>query len=76
MENQLAPIAPRKRSIGHYFPRVLAIVLLIVGIVTAALNVTFGGFTPIMWFLLALADLVIITCSEVLRIADFLESKK
>ncbi len=73
MENQLAP---RKRSIGHYFPRYLAIVLLIVGIVTAALNATFGGFTPIMWFMLALADLLIITCGEVLRIADFLESKK
>ncbi len=64
MENKLAP---RKRSIGHYFPRYLAVVLLIVGIVTAALNVTFGGFTPILWFLLALAILVIITCGEVLR---------
>lgn len=64
------------QSFGHYFPRALAMVLLIVGIVTAALNVTFGGFTPIMWFLLALANLVIITCGEVLRIADFLESKK
>ena len=73
MENQLAP---RKRSIGHYFPRVLAIVLLIVGIVTAALDATFGGFTPIMWFLLALADLLIVICNEVLRIADLLQSKK
>ena len=73
MKNQLAS---RKRTVWFYFPRVLAIVLLIVGIVTAALNVTFGGFTPIMWFLLALADLIIITCGEVLRIADFLESKK
>ena len=73
MENQMAP---RKRTIGHHFPRVLVIVLLIVGIITAALNTTFGGFTPILWFLLALADLLIITCGEVLRIADFLESKK
>ncbi len=68
--------ASRKRSLGHYFPRYLAVILLIVGIVTAALNATFGGFTPIMWFLLALAILLIITCGEVLRIADFLESKK
>jgi len=73
MKNQLKS---RKRTVGHYFPRVLAIVFLIVGIVTAALDVTFGGFTPIMWFLLAVADLIIVTCSEVLRIADFLESKK
>ena len=65
-----------ERSAGHIFPRLLAIVLLIVGIITAALDVTFGGFAPVMWFLLAIAVLIIITCSEVLRIADFLESKK
>jgi len=29
--------------------------LLTIGIVTAAINKTFGGFTPILWFLLALA---------------------
>ena len=73
MKNQSAS---RKRTAGHYVPRVLVMVLLIVGIVTAALNATFGGFTPTLWFLLALAVLLIITCSEVLRIADFLESKK
>ena len=33
----------------------LGVALLIVGIVTAALNKTFAGFTPIIWFLLALA---------------------
>ena len=53
-----------------------AMALLIVGIVTAALDITFGGFTPMLWFLLALAVLLIITCGEVLRLADFLESKK
>ena len=73
MNNQTAS---RKRSVGHYFPRYLAAVLLVVGIVTAALNTSFGGFTPIMWFILALVDVLLITCGEVLRIADFLESKK
>ena len=73
MKNQLAS---RKRTVGWYFPRVLAIVLLIVGIVTAALNATFGGFTPIMWFLLALVDVLIITCHEVMTIRLSLESKK
>lgn len=56
--------------------RCLVVVLVIVGIVTAALNLTFGGFTPIMWFLLALIDLLIITCHEVLTIRIFLENKK
>jgi hypothetical protein len=73
MKNQLAS---RKRPIGHYIPRYLAVVLLIVGIVTAALNATFGGFTPIMWFLLALVDVLIITCHEVMTIRISLESKK
>ena len=59
-------------DIGRY----LVVVLAIVGIVTAALNVTFGGFTPIMWFLLALIVLLIITCHEVLVIRVFLENKK
>ena len=56
--------------------RCLVVVLVIVGIVTAALNATFGGFTPIMWFLLALIVLLIITCHEVLTIREWLESKK
>ena len=73
MKNQLAS---RKRPIGHYIPCYLAVLLLIVGIVTAALNATFGGFTPIMWFLLALVDVLIITCHEVMTIRISLESKK
>jgi hypothetical protein len=65
-----------KNQLGWDLLRLLVVVLLIVGIVTAALNATFGGFTPIMWFLLALAFLLIITCHEVLMIRTFLESKK
>jgi uncharacterized protein (DUF983 family) len=64
-----------KNQLRWDFPRVLVVVLVIVGIVTAALNVTFGGFTPIMWFLLALVVLLIITCHEVMRIRISLESK-
>jgi len=65
-----------ERSAEHIFLRLLGIAILIVGIVTAALNVTFGGFAPILWFLLAIVVFMIVICTEVLRIADFLESKK
>ena len=65
-----------ERSAEHIFMRLLGIAILIVGIVTAALDVTFGGFTPIMWFLLAIVVFIIVVCTEVLRIADFLENKK
>ena len=54
----------------------LAIAFLIVGIVTAALNLTFGGFTPTLWFLLAFVSILIIICIEVTMIRIFLESKK
>jgi hypothetical protein len=54
----------------------LAMIMLIVGIVTAALNATFGGFTPVMWFVIALAAILIIICTEVSQIREFLQSKK
>jgi len=54
----------------------LVAALLIVCIVTAALNLTFGGFTPIMWFVLALWAVLVIICSEVTVIRELLESKK
>ena len=54
----------------------LVVTMLIVGIVTAALNATFGGFTPIMWFLIAFVAILIIICTEVTQIREFLESKK
>ncbi len=54
----------------------LVVVWLIVGIVTAALNLTFGGFTPIMWFVLALWAVLVIICGEVTMLREFLEKKK
>jgi hypothetical protein len=65
-----------KNQLTLDFPRVLVVVLVIVGIVTAALNASLSGFTPIMWFLLALVDLLMITCHEVMTIRVSLESKK
>lgn len=49
--------------------------LLIVGIVTAAMNVTIAGFTPVTWLLLALACYSGIICVVTMRILDQLESK-
>lgn len=64
------------KNLRFDFPRVLVVVLAVVGIATAALNLTFGGFTPTMWFLLAIIDLGIITCHEVMTIRISLENKK
>ncbi len=54
----------------------LVVAWLIVGIVTAALDLTFGGFTPIMWFVLALWAVLVIICSEATMLRELLEKKK
>ena len=53
-----------------------AMALLIVGIVTGALDTTLGGFTPIIWFVLSFGLILIIICMEVSMIRAFLESRK
>lgn len=65
-----------KSEFGRNLLRILVGVLVVVGIVTGALNATLGGFTPMMWFLLALIFVVIITCREVWMIRTLLEGKK
>ena len=54
----------------------LVLVMLILGIVTAAIDVTFGGFMPIIWFLIASIAILLIICTEVTQIRELLESKK
>jgi hypothetical protein len=51
-------------------------VFLLVGIITAALDLTFGAFAPIYWFWLSLMFLLITICHEAYRIATMLENKK
>ena len=54
----------------------LVVIFLIVGIITAVLNVTISGFTPVLWFLLALWAVLIIICMEVTMMRALLERKK
>jgi len=54
----------------------LVVIFTIVGIVTAAFNVTLSGFTPILWFVLAFWCIFIIICMEITMIRTFLERKK
>jgi hypothetical protein len=49
---------------------------LIVGIVTAAMDKAFGGWTPIFWFLLAFAGFFGVLCNELYRVILLLEAKK
>ena len=53
----------------------LGVALLIVGIVTAAMNRTFASFTPVIWFLLALACYLSMIWVALMRILARLESR-
>jgi hypothetical protein len=54
----------------------LVMIFLIVGVFTAVLNITLAGFTPIIWLLLSSWALVMIICTEVTQIREFLEKKE
>jgi membrane-bound ClpP family serine protease len=63
---------------GQWFAdpfRWLAVALLITGIVMAALEKTFAGFTPVVWILLGMAALLTVICGEVLSIRQGLEAR-
>lgn len=49
-------------------------VLLLIGIITAALNTSIVGFTPVVWILLAFVLYVTMIFSATLRIMTHLES--
>lgn len=55
--------------------RYLGFSTLIVGIVTAAMDKSFGGFTPILWFLIAIFCFIIVVCTEIVQTRLFLEGK-
>ena len=52
------------------------IIFFFVGIITAALIVTIGGFSPILWFMLSFWFVLIIICMEVSMIRANLDRKK
>ena len=54
----------------------LVMILLFVGVVTAVLNITLAGFTPIIWVLISLWALVMIICTEVTQIREVLGKKE
>jgi hypothetical protein len=62
-------------STGYTFFRIPIFLLLIIGVVTAYLNISFGGFSPIFWFLLALCGLFDITINLLLQIRTTLQKK-
>ena len=74
-EEQYEALKKRVKLYRRIFESLVAIFLL-AGITTAVLNVSFGGFTPVFWFLLVFWLVLVIICMEVTMIRAFLERKK
>ena len=56
--------------------RWIGFVTLVAGIVTAALDKSFGGFTPIIWFLIAIFSFIVVVCTEIVLTRLVLEKKE
>ena len=63
------------RPIFMWYFGILGDALVIVGIVAAATDVTIAGFTPMLWFLLAIACYLGMIWVVALRILAHLESR-
>ncbi|MGA9398347.1 MAG: hypothetical protein WBV22_08830 [Anaerolineaceae bacterium] len=51
-------------------------IMLVLGVVTTIFNLSFSGFTPIMWFVIAFCGILLVICSEVTQIRESLIKKK
>ncbi len=56
--------------------RFLGVAMLIVGIITTAMDKSFGGWTPIYWFLLAFAAFFGVLCNELYQVILLMEKKR
>ena len=60
----------------HNMLEIPLIIFLFIGIITAVLNITLGGVTPIIWFVLSFWCILVIICMEITMIRAALERKK
>ena len=75
-DEKVYEVESKKFTRYHGTLELLFMALLLVGIVTAALDVTIGGFTPLIWFVLSFGVILVITCMEVSMVRAFLESRR
>ena len=72
--DELTKLAARPLFMWYF--GILGDAFLVVGIVTAAMEITIAGFTPMIWFLLAFACYLGMIWTVVLRILARLESQE
>ncbi len=62
--------------IQRYIMQWIFVIMFIVGVVTATFNLTFGGFTPVIWFLIGALAILLVICSEVTQLREHFTEKK
>jgi hypothetical protein len=55
--------------------RLTGVLMLIIGVVTAYIDMSFGGFSPIFWFILALSAFFGVICNLLFQIKAILQKK-
>ena len=75
-DEKVYEIESKKFTRYHGILELLFMALLLVGIITAALDIVIGGFTPIIWLVLSFGVILVIICMEVSMIRAFLESRR
>jgi hypothetical protein len=49
----------------------VVVLILIIGVITAALDLPLAGFQPFMWFIIAIVFILLIICNEVTQIREY-----
>ena len=60
----------------HNLLEIPVLIFLFAGVITATLDVTIGGFTPVVWFLLSFWCVLVIICMEITMSRAALERRK
>lgn len=56
--------------------QIVVAIVLVAGVVTAVFNYNLAGFTPSVWFLIAIVGVSLVICVEVTQIRENLQSRK
>ncbi|TRO44626.1 hypothetical protein E2P30_01950 [Candidatus Bathyarchaeota archaeon] len=60
----------------HNLLEIPVLIFLFAGVIAAALDLSIGGFTPVVWFLLSFWCVLVIICMEVTMTRTALEHKE
>jgi len=63
------------RPVFMWYFGIVGDILLVVGIITAAMDLTIAGFTPMLWFLLGIASFLGMIWVVVMRILARMENR-